>query len=378
MFEEKNTEPIFQEDKKLGIISDFEKLAKQKEKILERCMYCQSKNVVKRGKRKKRLEEVQLYRCRDCERTFTEQRIKGKMFPLKAILDGLSFYNIGHSLEESCNLVKEGYGIEIKKSSLAEWLKEFEGVCKYGRMRKHGKALFTPNQVIQNVRLYHKQVYDFRYHKAKIALILQDFKHEKFEPLREFLEHIVAECPHEYFKEGMRVSEVKTRFGLSEVVIKEKSNFANKMANLVLQAVKDNHRRHEMLQRFMLANDSVTVACEVPIYMDNEDLEHMKKALKFQIPMELNNVLTGHIDFIQIRNGAVHILDFKPNADKVRPIEQLTLYALALSRLTGLRLYEFKCGWFDDKHYYEFFPLHVVYKLRKRPKVSRDQQRLER
>jgi len=33
-----------------------------------------------------------------------------------------------------------------------------------------------------------------------------------------------------------------------------------------------------------------------------------------------------------------------------------------LSRLTGLRLYEFKCGWFDSEVYYEFFPLHVVYK----------------
>jgi len=50
----------------------------------------------------------------------------------------------------------------------------------------------------------------------------------------------------------------------------------------------------------------------------------------------------------------------------------MTLYALALSRLTGLRLYHFKCGWFDQDKYYEFFPLHVVYKKpprkrRKRP-----------
>jgi hypothetical protein len=43
----------------------------------------------------------------------------------------------------------------------------------------------------------------------------------------------------------------------------------------------------------------------------------------------------------------------------------LTLYALALSRLTGLRLFEFKCAWFDEKHYFEFFPLHVVYKRKK-------------
>ena len=52
-------------------------------------------------------------------------------------------------------------------------------------------------------------------------------------------------------------------------------------------------------------------------------------------------------------------------------MEQLTWYALALSRLTGLRLYEFKCAWFDEKDYFEFFPLHVVKKIanRKRKRV---------
>ena len=66
---------------------------------------------------------------------------------------------------------------------------------------------------------------------------------------------------------------------------------------------------------------------------------------------------------MQIRNGMVHILDYKPNASKEKPIEQLTWYALALSRLTGLRLFEFKCAWFDDKDFYEFYPLHIVKKL---------------
>lgn len=81
---------------------------------------------------------------------------------------------------------------------------------------------------------------------------------------------------------------------------------------------------------------------------------------------ELPKLITGHIDMLQIRNGSVHILDYKPNAAKERPLEQLTMYALALSRLTGLRVYHFKCAWFDEKDYFEFFPLHVVYKPGKR------------
>ena len=80
---------------------------------------------------------------------------------------------------------------------------------------------------------------------------------------------------------------------------------------------------------------------------------------------ELPKLITGHIDMLQIRNGNVHILDYKPNAAHERPLEQLTLYALALSRLTGLRVYHFKCAWFDEKDYFEFYPLHVVYKKTK-------------
>ena len=80
---------------------------------------------------------------------------------------------------------------------------------------------------------------------------------------------------------------------------------------------------------------------------------------------ELPKLITGHIDILQIRNGSAHILDYKPNAAHERPLEQLTLYALALSRLTGLRVYHFKCAWFDEKDYFEFYPLHVVYKKTK-------------
>lgn len=103
-------------------------------------------------------------------------------------------------------------------------------------------------------------------------------------------------------------------FDLSEVILKGKQNFATRIAGLVLQAVNDNKKRHKALQRFMLCNDSVTVAVEVPVYMDKYDLEHLQDGLKFKLPFELEKTLTGHIDILQIRNGAVHILDYKPNS----------------------------------------------------------------
>ena len=59
--------------------------------------------------------------------------------------------------------------------------------------------------------------------------------------------------------------------------------------------------------------------------------------------------ITGHIDFLRIRNGAIHILDYKPDATTGKPFAALTLYALALSHLTGIPLFDFKCAWFDER-----------------------------
>ena len=67
--------------------------------------------------------------------------------------------------------------------------------------------------------------------------------------------------------------------------------------------------------------------------------------------------ITGHIDFLQVRNDAVHILDYKPDARTNKPIAQLAIYALALTiRVPGLKLFDIKCAWFNEDEYNEFFP----------------------
>ena len=67
--------------------------------------------------------------------------------------------------------------------------------------------------------------------------------------------------------------------------------------------------------------------------------------------------ITGHIDFVQVRNGAIHILDYKPDARTNKPIAQLAIYALALTRLVpSLRLFDIKCAWFNEHEYCEIFP----------------------
>ncbi len=339
----------------------------------ESCPYCASKQFVRRGTRKKKLEIAQLYLCRACGKTFTAQSVKGRRYPLYLIIESVQYYYLGYSLTQSSAIVRAKFGVAIPPATISDWTREFAAFCPYTRLREFALKRFSAKDAVVVTSMAHRQTYRFRYHRAKISLILDDFKHRKFERLRDYLESVSAETPHHYFQEGDRISETKARFSYEGVYLRAKENYATRIAHFVLQAVKENKFRHEALQRFMIATDSVTVATEVPVYITGEDMEHLQRALGFEIAGfddwkkdKRRILITGHIDFLQVRNGQVHIMDYKPHAEKERPIEQLTWYALALSRLTGLRLYEFVCAWFDDTHYFEFYPLHVVMKKTKR------------
>ena len=350
------------------------------------CPYCMSKNFVRRGFRQKKLEKVQLYLCMDCNKTFTQQITRGKHYPLPVIFDAISIYNLGYSLEETCRIVNRrdtlSKDLTISATTLSNWLSETGELCRFERMREYALKKYTPKDMIVSATLAHRQLYRYRFHRAKCQLIIEDdFKHHRFGPLQEFLAMVPGECPHQYFQDGLRASEAPLAFSKTQMIVRAKQNHATRLAAFVLQSVKDRKLRHDALQKFMLANDTVTVATEVPVYITKDDLEHMQTQLGFEmysksagtgsatavckIGTGTPKLITGHIDILQIRNGQIHILDYKPDAEKDRPIEQLTLYAMALSRLTGLRMFEFKCAWFDEKDYFEFYPLHVLHKPRR-------------
>jgi len=307
-----------------------------------------------------------MFSCKQCFRVFTPGNVKGKVFPVAFILDALSLYDQGFSAPACVRLLKERHGLAVSDSAIETWVKEFASVCTYGRMRDQVRRIYSPQQVIRRAKLYHRQVYEYALHRGKLDLLLAPkTEHAHLAPIRSFLENMLLECPHALFRNTDRASSNKADFDLAQTMISAKQNAATRLASLVLPTVQDNYKRHETLQNFFLLNDSVTVAVEVPIFFLPEDLIHMQERLDFKIPLQMTEAITGHIDFLQVRNGAIHILDYKPDAPTNKPIQQLTIYALALSRLTGLRLYDFKCAWFNEDGYFEFFPLHVVHKLKR-------------
>ncbi|MFH1727568.1 MAG: PD-(D/E)XK nuclease family protein, partial [Pseudomonadota bacterium] len=224
----------------------------------------------------------------------------------------------------------------------------------------------------------------FKCHKAKLEILIsqkskisgnlensknfQSKENPKFAAIKDYIEKIDSkEFPHHIFtyinedeSTKQRASQIK--FKHLKIETKSKNNFACKLANLALNLAATNKERHQKIQDFFLINDSTTIAAEIPVYLTNWDAGYYRNQKGFIFP--LNNCttpITGHIDILQIRNGLIHILDYKPEAEKTNAIEQLTIYALALSRKLNLPLYCFKAAWFDENNYFEFFPLHAVY-----------------
>ena len=350
------------------------------EKPPPRCPHCGGADTALKATRNKKFGSAALYRCRSCEKRFTPGSTgsRGKTYPINEILDALTAYNRGYSLEEVSLRLSSRYGHKVNPSTISRWLSTYERIATYRRLREKGRGLFTPPQIIRTTKLYHAQVYEFGYHRAKLAFLREGALDDrrkgdtKFAPLADFLEAIPKSCPHDLFKrdDGLRASRLAKDFlALDKAVVTEKTNTATDIAALILPGASSNRDRHPRLQRFMLANDSVTVAVEVPIWLTEADIAALEEKYRITIipkqsidpenpaAGEKPRFITGHIDFLQVRNGAVHILDYKPDARTNKPFAQLTIYALALTRLVpGLKLFDIKCAWFNENCYNEFFP----------------------
>ncbi len=325
------------------------------------CVGCGSKYVVRKGKRRNRLRTLQLFQCRECEHKFTGDPSRNRTYPLKLILDAISAYNLGHSLTEAQRILRQRARLDIPEGTIRSWLGTHKPFTTYARLRSICREMFSPDALIVSRELEHKQVYRFQLHRAKLEVLLEPPAHQRFSPLRRYFTSIDHGFPHHLFQ----ASEHRSSSFPAEInpSVARKENHATRMAALALPTAPTNKKRHETLQRFMLINDSVTVAVEVPVYLTKEDIAYYR-ARGFDLTFE-SSVITGHIDFLQIRNGYVHILDYKPEARKERHAHvQLTIYALALSRRAGLPLKDFKCAWFDERDYFEFFPLKGVYRTR--------------
>ncbi|HTT80271.1 MAG TPA: hypothetical protein VMF86_11385 [Stellaceae bacterium] len=170
----------------------------------ERCPFCNALRPAPKGSRVKKLETVRLYRCRSCRRTFTPgpRAVRGKTHPLSEILEAITAYNRGNSLAETSRRISSRYGHAVDPATISRWLAAHSALTTYRRLRDRGLALFPPPRLIRKVKLYHRQVYEYGYHRAKLAFLrdgtLDDRRSgdTRFAALADFLEQIPYRCPH--------------------------------------------------------------------------------------------------------------------------------------------------------------------------------------
>lgn len=169
-------------------------------------------------------------------------------------------------------------------------------------------------------------------------------------PLKDYLYSMLTECPHNNFLCGPRSSSLK--FDLDTELCEDSSS---KLSLLTKDALnwKNYKTAHSNVEVFMLNYDKNTLAVEIPIWIKPEEYH-----LFNDIFLDEKNPLSGHIDVLQVIGDKIWILDYKPKAHLEKYAKTQTyMYALMLSKRTGIPLENFMCGYFDDKISYTFYLL---------------------
>jgi len=342
-------------------MKELKSLIEKSDAKCPKCGAFEKENLQKKGFRKNKREEIQKYYCKKCGRNFVMKKMLNKSYPPNVILQSISLYNKGMTLEEVSKTINMKFGVKTYPRLISYWMKEFSNICIFRKIRKvnFGKSGFE-NPVFEKL-IEHKQPYLYKYHNLKMDLFLTGY----FYRLKDYFKNVTEICPHELFlKDNIRSSQIKIDLGYKDKIeIKKKNNYACKLAGLALKMAKTNKQRHQIVQDFMLVNDTATLAVEIPIWLNTEEIEKINS--EFGIFQDFcgnpgENNITGHIDIVQARFGLIYVLDYKPESEKVDAVSQLFTYALALSKRTDIWLRNFRCAWFDENGYYEFNPNDII------------------
>ena len=186
-------------------------------------------------------------------------------------------------------------------------------------------------------------LYFYRVHNIKLNRLSSHTR------LKSYLNDMFTKCPNEYFNGGPRSSMLRFRLDGLDV----KSVSGHEVNALASNALKHNGEdsNHAKVESHMLENDDNTVAVEVPLWLQPDEIDNFKELFKENRP------LTGHVDVLRIEDKNIWIWDYKPNASRERfAATQIFFYALMMSKRTGINLENFRCGYFDERQAFMYKP----------------------
>ena len=184
-----------------------------------------------------------------------------------------------------------------------------------------------------------KLFYRYRLAKTKLQSVLPE--------LKDFLNSMTVDCPNHLFKAPPHCSDIEATLPIK--LTRERIHKLTDYAGESL-SVKEYKSTHEKVQTYLLEKDPATIATEIPVWATADELESIANILPTS-----QCTLTGHIDVIRFTDGMVEIWDFKPAAfQEKHAASQVFLYALMISKRTGIPLSKIKCGYFDPSDAFTF------------------------
>jgi hypothetical protein len=249
---------------------------------------------------------------------------------------------MGATVERTSTLINRRFKVHTGKSTIHAWVRKYTALCPIQNVR--AKYVSMKDLVVSRQFDHENLPYEFLYHRYK----LQVYTPRRYRRFIRYIQGFEQGCPDEFFEVGERCSHPKFRV---DAPVRRQVNLACRMARFAVQAKWSNRERHQLVERFMLCCDTATIACEVPVWYWEKSIDRG---------------ITGHIDLVQIRRGALVIMDYKPGAAADRKaMQQLYHYAVALSFRTGVPFEQIRCAWFDEHQYFEYQPAAAQVKLMK-------------
>ncbi len=261
-------------------------------------------------------------------------------------------------IEKIRDVIKEVLWTAGKQSSKPPLLNKLlsaadDGLADNFKLSEYG--IFIPyktkkNSEIRTHSFNHKPVfYRYRISERKVNRLPAN--------LKSFLQLLFADCPNHLFQKSNFRASART---IDEIDIKYEISHesSHELIELAKQSESFNQfkSRHENLQKFLLLNDPCTVACEVPLWLEEKEIQDYKMFFN------TNDTLTGHIDVLRYeKDGKIGIWDYKPGAkSEVDASIQIWLYALMLSVRTGLSMKNIICGYFDEQDLFVLNPDEMI------------------
>ena len=118
------------------------------------CRHCRGKEILKKGFRKNKTGNMQIYYCKNCRKTFSENttfaRMKNKG---EIILTALDLYTKNVSLRNIQNHLKQVHGIKVSHVAILKWIRKYSSIFKQytEKLKLNGSGTLHADEMMINV-----------------------------------------------------------------------------------------------------------------------------------------------------------------------------------------------------------------------------------